>query len=370
MKWLKDKCYLERFSIVASAVTFPVITFSCLALAMDEKVLTAQDQESITITITIYNENLALVKDSRKVMLDQDVNRLAWRDVSAQIRPETVLLRNLTTPSRFRLLEQNFDFDLLTPAKLLEKYSGKEITVIRTNPATGSETSETATVLSTNEGIVLKFSDRIETGVPGRLVFPGVPKILRDKPTLLISLINPSEGKQDLELSYLTHGLSWHADYVAALNETGSLLDLNGLVTLTNHSGIAYHNAGLQLVAGDVNRVQPEQRISRKMMALASEMTDAAQMKEESLFEYHLYTLQRPTTLSENQAKQVALMSAANIPLGKEYLLKGTDYYYSGKYDAISQKHKISVFVNFRNKGEGLGHPITKRGYSRLQKKI
>lgn len=366
MKWMNNRYYLERFSILVSAAFFPVFSFSCLAFAMDERVSTAQDQENIVVTI--YNENLALVKDLRKVMLDDGVNKLAWRDVSAQIRPETTLLRNLTTSSQFRLREQNFDFDLLTPAKLLEKHIGKEISVIRTNPATGSETSETATVLSTNEGIILKFNDRIETGVPGRLVFPGVPKDLRYKPTLLISLTHSSPGKQDLELSYLTHGLSWHADYVAALNETDSVLDLNGLVTLTNQSGITYHNAALKLVAGDVNQIQPEQRISRKMIALASEIADNAQMKKESLFEYHLYTLQHPTTLSENQTKQVALMSATNISVSKEFLLRGADYYYSAKHDTISQKQKISVSINFRNKGEGLGIPLPK-GIIRVYKK-
>lgn len=366
-KWLKNTYCLEKCAGAAAvAVIFSIITCNSHAAAVDEKVSTAQDQESIAITI--YNENLALIKDSRKVILDQDINRLAWRDVSAQIRPETALLRNLTAPSKFRLLEQNFDFDLLTPAKLLEKYSGKEITVIRTNPMTGSEMNEAATILSTNDGVVLKFNDRIETGVPGRIIFPGVPENLRDKPTLLVSLLNPSQGKHDLELSYLTQGLSWHADYVVALSETDNSLNLNGLVTLTNQSGIAYYNANLQLVAGDINRVQPEQRIARKMMTLAAEAADAAQMKEESFFEYHLYTLQHPTTLSENQTKQVALMSALNIPFNKEYLLQGADYYYSGKHDTISQKHKIHVFINFRNKGEGLGIPLP-RGVIRVYKK-
>ena len=131
----------------------------------DEKVTTALEQKEVAVTI--YNGNLALVKDARRVKLDRDFNRLAWREVSAQIRPETAQLRNLTHPAGFRLQEQNFDFDLLTPEKLLEKYLGKEVTVIRTNPA---------------------------TGVPGRLVFPGVPENLRDKPTLVISLINPVAG--------------------------------------------------------------------------------------------------------------------------------------------------------------------------------
>ncbi len=366
MKELRKKYDFKKLIIIICVATFLGATFSSPVIASDEKVSTAQDQESIKITI--YNDNLALVKDARKILFDRNVNRLAWRDVSAQIRPETALLRNLTNPSQFRLLEQNFDFDLLTPTKLLEKYAGKEITVIRTNAATGVESSETATVLSTNEGVVLKFSDRIEAGVPGRLVFPGVPENLRDKPTLLVSLLNPSEGQQDLELSYLTHGLSWHADYVAALNETDSLLDLNGFVTLSNQSGIAYYNAGLQLVAGDVNRAQPEQRSARKMIAVASEMADVSQMREEALFEYHLYTLQHPTTLLNKQTKQIALLSATNIPLTKEYLLQGADYYYSGRHDTISQKQKISVFINVHNKGDGLGIPLPK-GIIRVYKK-
>jgi hypothetical protein len=364
---LKNKHLIEKL-LTLGIITgfFSLLTLSCLAFATNEKISTAQDQHKIVITI--YNDNLALVKDVRSIPLDQDINRLAWRDVSAQIRPETTLLRNLTTPSKFRLLEQNFDFDLLTPAKLLEKYSGKEITVIRTNPATGSETSEAATVLSTNEGVVLKFSDRIETGIPGRLVFAGVPENLRDKPTLLVSLINSSKGKQNLELSYLTHGLSWHADYVAALNADDSVLDLNGLVTLTNQSGIAYHKAQLQLVAGDVNQIRPDPPLARKMMTFAAGMADAEQIKEESFFEYHLYTLGQSTTLSENQTKQVALMSASNISFTKEYLLRGADYYYSGKYDIINPKHKINVYINFRNKGEGLGIPLPK-GVIRVYKK-
>ncbi len=162
------------------------------AAPRDEVVSTASDQHSVAVTI--YNDNLALVKDARRVKLARDLNQLAWREVSAQMRPETAQLRNLTNPAGFRLQEQNFDFDLLTPQKLLEKYVGREVSVIRSHPTTGAETRETATVLSTNNGVVLKFADRIETGVPGRLAFPGVPDTLRDKPTLVISLLNPTAG--------------------------------------------------------------------------------------------------------------------------------------------------------------------------------
>jgi len=336
------------------------------AAPRDEVVSTASDQQSVAVTI--YNDNLALVKDARQIRLARDVNLLAWRGVSAQMRPETAQLRNVSNPTGFRLQEQNFDFDLLTPQKLLEKYIGREVTVVKVNPATGAETRETATVLSTNDGVVLRFADRIETGVPGRLAFAGVPDTLRDKPTLVISLVNPAAGVQNLELSYLTGGLSWRADYVAELNARDDQLDLNGWVTLTNQSGAAYPNARLQLVAGDLNRVRDEQPLPRAAMAMAAKAADAAEMQQESLFEYHLYTLQRPTTLAENQTKQVALMSAMRVPVKKEFLLEGANYYYSGQYGELGQKIKVGVFVEFDNKGEGLGIPLP-RGVIRLYKK-
>ena len=358
---------MSRISIANIIVASSLLTSLNVAAApRDEKATTVADQKEVAVTI--YNDNLALIKDARRVKLDRDFNKLAWREVSAQMRPETALLRNLTNPGGFRLQEQNFDFDLLTPQKLLEKYLNKEVTVIRTNPATGTEIRETATVLATNGGTVLKFADRIETGVPGRLAFSGVPENLRDKPTLVVSLINPVAGEQNLELSYLTAGLSWRADYVAELNERDDRLDLNGWVTLTNQSGAAYPNAKLQLVAGDLNRVRQPQSISRNMMAMTPKMADAEEMKEESLFEYHLYTLQRTTTLMENQTKQVALMSASSVPINKEFLLAGANYYYSGQYGDIGQKLKVGVFVEFQNKGEGLGIPLPK-GVIRVYKK-
>lgn len=336
------------------------------AAPRDEIASTAADQTGVAVTI--YNDNLALVKDARRVKLARDFNQLAWREVSAQMRPETAQLRNVSNPAGFRLQEQNFDFDLLTPQKLLEKYTGREVSVIRTHPATGVESRETATVLSTNNGVVLKYADRIETGVPGRLAFSGVPDTLRDRPTLVISLLNPAAGLQNLELSYLTGGMSWRADYVAELNAADDQLDLNGWVTLTNQSGAAYPDARLQLVAGDLNRVREERPAPRALMAMASKADNAAEMQQESLFEYHLYTLPRPTTLAENQTKQVALMSAIRVPVSKEYLLAGSNYYYSGQYGELGQKMKVGVFVEFNNKGDGLGIPLPK-GVIRMYKK-
>jgi hypothetical protein len=259
------------------------------------------------------------------------------------------------------ILEQNFDFDLLTPRKLLEKYVGKEVRLVRTHPETGEDRYETAQVLAANDGVVLRIGDRIETGVPGRLVYPDVPQNLRDRPTLVVSAQSASAGSQVTELSYLTSGLGWKADYVAELNSEDTSLDLSGWVTLTNRSGSSYNNAMLQLIAGDVNRVQEQMRF-RGDMVMATAMAEAApQMKEESLFEYHLYTLQRPTTLKDNQTKQVALLNAAGVKINKEFRLQGSPYYYRGRHGDLGQRLKVGVFVEFDNRKEdNLGMPLPK----------
>jgi hypothetical protein len=334
-----------------------------------ERRSTLDDQHAVAITI--YNDDLALVKDTRKAVLDEGVNRLALRDVSARMRPETAQLRSLSNPGSFDLLEQNFDFDLLTPAKLLEKYVGREVRVVKTHPTSGAETSETALVLSANGGVVLKIGERIETGVPGRIVFDGVPAHLRDRPTLVTELQSRRAGLQDLELSYLTGGLSWRADYVAELNADDSTIDLNGWVTLNNLSGTAYANAKLQLVAGDVNRVRDELRMAvaerAKVMAAAPAVQGG--MAQESLFEYHLYTLRRPTTLANNQTKQVALLNAGGVPVVKELLLRGSDYYYRSSVGDLGQKMKAGVYVEFDNRESmRLGQPLPK-GVVRVYKR-
>ncbi len=321
---------------------------------------TLADQQDVAITI--YNSDLALVKDHRKIVLKPGTSALAFRDVSARMRPETALMRSLSAPGSLTVLEQNFDFDLLTPQTLLEKYVGQTVNVIRTHPATGQETIELATVLSANSGVVLKIGQRIETGLPGRLVFGDVPANLRDRPTLVMNLDNTGAPQQDVELSYLTGGLAWKADYVAELNASDDKLDISGWVTLTNTSGTTYSHAKLQLVAGDVNRVAPQiQRSAKVMMAAAPAPAAKSAMAQESLFEYHLYTLGRPTTIAENQTKQVLLLTGTGVPARKELLLKGNDYYYQSSAGNIGQKIKVGVFVEFDNKESAqLGVPLPK----------
>lgn len=348
--------------LLAALTTIP-------AFATEEQRSTLADQQNVAVTI--YNDNLALVKDQRKIELGSGQSALAFRDVSAQIRPETALLRSLTSPGKLSVIEQNFDFDLLTPQKLLEKYVGKSVNIVRTNPATGAESSELAQVLSANNGVVLKIGDRIETGLPGRIVYPDVPANLRDRPTLVMALTNGGSPQQDVELSYLTGGLSWKADYVAELNAADDKLDLSGWVTLTNISGATYGNAKLQLVAGDVNRVRKEMQPMRAMAKMGdlAVVAEAPRMAEESMLEYHLYTLDRPTTIAENQTKQVSLLSAAGVPMRKELLLKGADYYYQSSYGDLGQKMKVGVFVEFdNNESAKLGMPLPK-GVIRFYKK-
>lgn len=351
-----------------------LLPLTCLLAGQNprETPTTLKDQQALAVTI--YNSDLALVKDLREVRLPKGELQLAFQEVSAQIRPETALLRNLTEPKGFWVAEQNFDFDLLTPQKLLEKYVGQKVTVVRQIPnadgAGSKELREDATVLATNQGTVLQFPDRIETSVPGRLVYPKVPENLRARPTLVISLNSPADKAQKLELSYLTGGLQWRADYVANLASDEKTLDLNGWVTLTNQSGAAYPNATLQLVAGDVNRVQGRREADMAVYAMASRAkSEAPQMKEESLFEYHLYSLDRTTTLKENQTKQVALLSATTVPITKEFLLQGQGHYYTSSFGQIGDKLKVGVFVQFENREQAnLGKPMPK-GVVRVYKK-
>lgn len=321
-----------------------------------EHVSTAAERESTAITI--YNGDLALIKEKRRVSLAGGLNRLSLREVAAKMQPQTALLRAVDG-SPLGLIEQNFDFDLLSPEKMLEKYVGREVTVIRENPATGAEHKEKATVLAAGQGTVLRFADRIETGVPGRLAFDSVPGNLRDRPTLSV-LLDAKGGKQDVELSYLSGGFSWRADYVAQLASDGKHLDLNGWVTLTNRSGAGFDDVRLQLVAGTVNRVQEYDNRVEKIEVTGSSikrMAAAAPPREESLMDYHLYTFERPTSIADNQTKQLALLSATSVPVEREYVLGGYDWYYHSAYESSREKIKPEIFMLFDNKAP-LGKPL------------
>jgi len=347
----------RRRALLASACLAGAVSLAALAApaTAQENRVTQSDQTAVAVTI--YNENLALVKDRRRVALEAGIQSLAIIDVSGQMRPETALLHS--TGGGVSVLEQNFEFDLLTPEKLLEESVGETVRVIKTNPETGAETTEEARILSVAGGLVLKIGDRIETAYPGRVVFDRVPQRLRARPTLVLELESANAAEQELELSYLTGGLAWKADYVAELSADEKTLDLDGWVTLTNTSGSTYNNARLQLVAGDVNQVQPmlQQETERYK---AADVAAAPPMAQEELFEYHLYTLGRPTTIGDNQTKQVALLSGDGIPVTKEYRFVNIGTAYNYPMGDMARVNPIVRIAFDNEEADHLGVPLPK----------
>jgi hypothetical protein len=278
-----------------------------------------------TLSVTIYAGDLALVQDRRDIEVKAGRQRLEFQDVSAQIRPETASL----TASDISIVEQNFDFDLLTPAKLMEKAVGHEVTIVRVNPATGAETREQAEVLATNGGVVLKIGQRIEVlrddGLPVRVIFDKVPDNLRARPTLSVTVIGGHAGTRQATLSYLTPGLGWRADYVALYNEADSKIDVQGWVTLSNSSGVSYDNAQTLLVAGspaqaDVVGRQPVTYRPAQQRATVQEAGTESGGRER-LGDYYLYPLAERTTIANLQTKQVSFLEVHGVPAehGYEY---------------------------------------------------
>ena len=312
--------------------------------------------------LTVYNGGTAMVRDVRSVKLDKGENRLAFEEVSGQIQPETASLKPLGN-AKFSLIEQNFDFDLLTPSKLTEKAVGSTVEVIRTNPATGAETTEDATVLSANGGVVLQYKDRIEVlgsnGFNGRLVFTKIPENLRARPTLSVTLDADKAASSDVELAYLTGGLTWAADYVGSLNDDETRMDLQAWVTMTNSSGTSYRNATLQLVAGDVHRVEPPQQYQESLRFNGAAKAAAPAAREE-LGEYQLYTIPHPTTIADQQTKQVGLFEATGVKVAGR--LEANDYGY-GYTRSSGEGTKIPVrkYLTVNNtEAAGLGMPMPK----------
>jgi hypothetical protein len=269
-----------------------------------------------TLSVTIYADDLALVQDRRDIDVKDGRQRIEFQDVSAQIRPETVSL----AAADISIVEQNFDFDLLTPAKLMEKAVGQEITIVRVNPATGAETREQAQVLATNGGVVLKIGQRIEVlrddGLPVRVIFNKVPDNLRARPTLSVSIVGTHAGTRRATLSYLTPGLGWKADYVALYNESDSKIDVQGWVTLTNSSGTSYDNAQTLLVAGSPSQVDGgvgtnNHRPPPRRSTLQTPGTESG--SRERLGDYYLYPLAERTTIANLQTKQVSFLDVHGV---------------------------------------------------------
>jgi hypothetical protein len=317
------------------------------------------------LALTVYNSNLSLVRDVRQLTLPSGDSLLRFMDIAASINPATVHFRSLTEPPKLNVLEQNYEYDLLDPNKLLQKFVGREVTLVRPKLASGTTEYEEvkATLLSLNGAPVWKIGNEIVTGVSYESIrFPELPENLYERPTLLWTLQNLGASRHRVEASYLTSNLSWSADYVLNVAKDESSGDLDGWVTLVNHSGTAFKNASLQLVAGDIHRVVAEYAMdeAKAMVAMSRAVPAAAPFQQESFSEYHLYSLNRRTSIFDQESKQISLLNASHFPLRKVYVVNGQSYYYrSMAQPGAPVKDPVQVFYKFKNEDKaGLGMPL------------
>jgi len=335
-----------RWSMLV-AIGATVLTANALAAG------SAPDRE---ISLTIYNKNIALIEHVRPISAPAGRQRIEFAGVSAQIVPETV---SFIAPNVV-LIEQNFDYDLLTPAKLMEKAVGSKVQLVHVNPATGAETTETAEVLSTVGGVVLRIGSRIEVlredTLPTRVIFDKVPENLRAQPTLSVLVDAAKPVNEVARLTYLTRGFNWAADYVAVFDEARGTSSFQGWITLRNLSGTSFANARTQLVAGDVNLADSEaqwwsnfqQRRNTNGRSLGTESSGRQQLGD-----YYVYPIKQLTTIANNQTKQVSFLDADAVKASKGYEIS----FYGFKSD--SEPESAEVRMRFSNsKASGMGEQL------------
>ena len=300
------------------------------------------------VSVTIYNNGQSLVQDTRPLMLTRGGNRIEFPDVANFIRPETVRL----SLADAAIIEQNFDFDLLSPSALIQKAVGQTITIIRTNPATGVETRERARVLAANGGVVLQIGSNIEVlrddGLPVRVVYDSLPPNLRARPTLSVSVDSAAAGRRPGTLSYLTTGLGWNADYVALFDDVKGTIDVQGWVTLTNTNNVAFDNAETILVAG-----APGAGNNGSAGIAPGSMAGTETSKRQRLGDFYLYPIDRRLTIAPNQQKQVSFLSVGGVPAKKIYRFENS--WLQSSKDPISV---TSVLSFSSSKDGGLGDAL------------
>jgi len=357
-----------RTWLTAAMLAVGAFVFRPTAPAVSARAAEVQDQtttldDQTELAITVYNSDIALVRDVRQIPLTRGTGSLRFMDIAATVNPATVHFRSLTEPSRVSVLEQNYEYDLLEPDKLLRKYVGRDVTLVRrrTESGTTQEEEVTARLLSYNTAPVWKIGDEIVTGIGAdHIRFPELPDSLFTRPTLIWTVENQGAAKHRVEASYLASKLAWNADYVLTVSRDDKAADLDGWVTLSNSSGTAFRNAKLQLVAGDLNRVR--QQLGQMLKEERSDMARAAAapMAQESFSDYHLYTLGRKTTINNNQTKQVSMLSGTAVPVQKRYVVNGQSYYYrNAGQPGAPIKDLVQVFYQFKNEERGgLGMPM------------
>lgn len=291
-------------------------------------------------------------------------------DVASSINPVTVHVKSLTAPSDFFVLDQNYEYDLMSEDAILNKYLGKKIKLQQWGQDLAKKETVDATLLSNNGGQIYQVGNEIYLGHPGTKILPSLPENLVAKPTLTWNFMNKSAKPQQLEVSYLTGGIGWKADYIVTLAKDDAALDLSGWVSIDNQSGAAYKNARLKLIAGEVNRVQ-ESYPAPKMMMMRGAVADMAaqQFEEKAFFEYHIYDLQRKVTVKDRQTKQINLLEAQGVSAQKEMLVYGTSNYYLYGMPGQAQKQDVNVYIKFKNSKENRAGMPLPEGTLRVYKK-
>ncbi len=317
------------------------------------------------VALTVYNDGNAIVKETRTIDVPQGTGEVRYTGVAKTIDPTSVTFRSKSDPEGTTILEQNYEYDLVSASKLLEKYVGKAVTVVG---ADGTETngtlmsfSNTELVIKTDGGVdILKRDETLKRVSVGEL-----PEGLITEPTLMWMLKSDKGGSQKVEVAYSASNISWKADYITILNADDTAMDLDGWVTITNNSGKTYTEAALKLIAGEVHRVEQPRPARAMMMERVGAAPQAPQFEEKAFSEYHLYALGRPATVKDNQIKQIQLLNAAAVPVTKKYLydpLRGFQPWWNQPMMDdfnVAEKGKIQTYILFQNdKKSNLGMPL------------
>ena len=348
----------NKYVILAAAAGLCLAPFHLQA----EEINISPDK-STSMKVSIYNQNLALVKDTRQIELKNGTWSVAFEGVAQQMQPETALLQG----EGVKVLEQNYEYDLLTLGNIIEESIGQKVKAVRVNPSNGDLIMEQAEIVNNNYGKpLLKMKYGVVDDFPGWLAFDNLPANLRLKPTLVVKLENSQELARDLTLNYLTGGLNWSANYVAELGKDDTL-DLQGWVTLNNQSGADYKNAEVQLVAGNVqsgNTVPPMPVMPRANLMMAKGMAseaamDSASLPAQNLADYYLYTLPETTDILDKQSKQISLMNKPGVKFTRLYRLQSPLTLYWGNNDGEFERARPSLIYKLTNNAESnLGEPL------------
>jgi hypothetical protein len=352
-----------------------VLAVACVALSSIGQGSAPAVAEAEGVELAVYNQDLALVKDHRSLDLTKGLNEVRFVDVAAMIDPTSVHFSSLTDPQGTAVLEQNYEYDVVGSAKLLQKYVDQEISLV-----TEDGQRYTGTLLNAAEDAILQSADGKVTVVKVNQIkefdFPALPEGLITKPTLVWQVESAQGGAQEVEVTYLTNGINWYANYVAVLADEDKSLDLNGWITLDNRSGASYKNAKLKVIAGDINRAATNGYAEMSKQVYEATATPAPQVAERSFFEYHLYEVQRPVTVKDQQTKQIEFVTGSGIPALKFYVYDGSQMGYWSYYEPVqdpgygtTSNEKVQVMLEFKNgEKEGLGVPLPK-GTIRVFKK-